>query len=1013
MKRLIDGCIRRPVTVVCGLIALALSAALSGASLPLTRLPELGLSRIIVETAYPGMSAEEVRALVTIPVEDALAPVKGLERSRSVSRAGVSIITLDFRWGTDTAAQAVLVREAVDIAYAQLPGGAEKPRVSIASAEEEPHLIFSVLSTQGDAVFERRFAGYELRARLRGIDGVAAILVSGGKIPEAQVELDLHKLAGRGIDPVELAGLFAAETRDLPAGSAREGDSEIQVISKGSIGDYRALSELIVPAASPLKISDIAAVREGRAPQKSVFVVNGVEQTAVEVYRRPGANPARLSAELKKLAAEVNTRFSRDIKVAIVFDAAPRVTSALHDLAIAMLISAAAVIAVLFLFIKNIRLSVLAALSIAVSVCAALVTLRAAGKSLNSMSLAGLSLGLGLVSDTALIITDALSRAFPPGSRKPSAEEAGVEAASLCASSFGGAATTAVVFIPILFLPGPLGALFGDLALAIAASVISGWLYAQFVLPSLFLAGFGKGRPRRSSAARARAAAGVSLCYERLLAFTFRRPVAALSAAALLCAAGIALTLARPALFISKDDAAELHAAVVFPSGTRAEFIARQGAALSGLLAAQDFFTVVSARAGAEKEDVQKRARENYQDEKLVIRAALKKGVFPEAARQRALSVLDSWKRAAALDVSMSVFFPVEPVEEILGLSSGPRFAVRGGSSAEAEHAARNAAEKLRSTGLFSEVRIEPDGMREEYRIYPRRERAALAGIDALGIARRAAQASEGFIAGSLETPSYPIDVRLRGGADGAASLAGLPVRAGENGVVTLGSLAAIAREKTWRALARLDRSDVRYLDAVQKDGEKPESVARKTAVLQKNIPQAVRVDRSAFSRYQSSLVLTFCLVLLLLYLTLGAQFESWTLPLAFLLSVPFAFAGVGPALTLARLPLDSGSAIALVALFGVVVNNGIVLYERAAAKRESGMSAQAAAREGASERLMPVLATTLTTTLVLIAPAAAALGAAQKTMAVTMLGGCLASTFITLFALPLVFSRFLRSRHE
>lgn len=486
MKELIRLCVSRPVTVIMAIAALMTAALFSLAHLSLDRLPALSSPRVTVETQYPGMGAEDLRSIVTIPLEDALSAVKGLERIRSVSRDGASIVVLDFRWGTDPNGASVLVREAVDAVYPSLPEGIRKPLVIPGDQGGEPHAVVGVYSPAGDQAFARNLAEYELRARLRRIDGVGALVLSGGESPEARIRVDLPRLVSLGMEPAGLARTLSAETADIPAGSAREGDRELVVVSSGRPKSMEELARLILPSGAGLRLSDIGELAREGARRKSIFIYNNREEAALEIYRRPGADPARLSREIKKALDEARPLFSRDAELSLIYDSSGSILRGLRDLFLSALLGAAAVVLTLIFFFRRVRYSFLAALSIPLSSAAALVVLAIGGRSLNGMSLGGLALGIGLVSDTAVITLDLLHRSFGRREGRPSPEELGASAASISGSSFAGTLTTAVVFIPILFLPGPLGALFGDMSLALVSSVTMGWLYAQCALPALY-----------------------------------------------------------------------------------------------------------------------------------------------------------------------------------------------------------------------------------------------------------------------------------------------------------------------------------------------------------------------------------------------------------------------------------------------------------------------------------------------------------------------------------------------
>ena len=1014
MKGLIIFFARRPVTVIMAIAAVCIAAIFAFTVLPLDRLPEISVPRVTVETVYPGMAADDIRSLVTIPIEDAFSSVKGLDRVRSVSRDGSSLISLDFRWGTELMAACALVREAVDAVYPALPQGVRKPSVSPGDSGIEPHAIIAVRSLSGDESFARRLADYELRSRLRRIDGAGSVLLAGGGVNEGHLRLDVPRLAALGLSPREFAGLLSREAVDIPAGNAREGIVELVVVSSGRPGGMEDLANLILPAPSaPLRTGDAGELVLEPGRKKSIFVFNGKETAALEVYRRPGADPVRLSRDIQKAIKEANAIFSHNAEISLVKDSVSSLVKNITGLAVSAALGAAAVIVVLLLFIRRIRSSLLAALSIPLSAASGICALAVAGRSLNSMSLGGLALGIGLVSDTAVIMLDLLHRFFGHFSDKPSPEETGGRAASVTGSSLSSALTTAVVFVPVIFLPGPLGSLFGDTAIALTVSVFTGWIYAQFFLPSLFRFTF-----RNASVLQGKLSIGGNAVplperYRKALAPVLRRPVRWFVIAGMASLAGALLLFIRPAVFVSPDEAEEVLVSVEFPPGTLPESIGAYGAALSGLIQELPCVRAVYGRAGAEEEDIGRRADMDYRREELIIHCIPEKGINPK----KAFAVIRDTAQTAAFrgefpaadiisPAAISVRLPRDRTEMLLGLSSMLTYAVRGKDRAEGRERAGFAEKRLvgENTG---EIRRRPQGTRPELRLYPNRDIAAYFGISAADMAESLYVMNEGFIAASLEIEGQPLEIRVSGNPDSwnftqGPSLEYIPVKTAHGQTVFLGSLGSIERREADAVLARQDRSDVIYLDIPR--NRLPVKAAQK---LNAAFPWFFRADESAFDRYRQALILNICLALILIYMTMGAQFESFLLPLALMLTIPFSLAGAGPALLLFNSRLDSGAVLGLCALFGLVVNNGLILFEISEERIRSGCPPVQAVYGGASIRLRPVLITTFTTVIALIPIALNPLGSAQKSMSAAMLGGLAVSAVLSLFILPPVFIRF------
>ncbi|MCL2127315.1 MAG: efflux RND transporter permease subunit [Treponema sp.] len=1031
MKGLMLFFTRRPVTVIMIMAAVCIAAVFAFTVLPLDRLPELTVPRVTVETVYPGMAAGEIRSLVTIPVEDAFSSVKGLERIQSVSRDGSSLVRLDFRWGVDPMAASALVREAVDAVYPSLPQGVKKPAIRAGDPGTEPHAVVAVYSLSDDKSFARRFADYELRSKLRRIDGAGSVLLAGGETNEGHLRLDVPRLAALGLSPPEFAQLLSVEITDIPAGNAREGQMELVVVSSGRPGGIEELSALTLPSAPvPLRITDTGEIKLEAGPRKSVFAFNGKEAAALEIFRRPGADPVRLSRDIRKAIDEAGRQFSHNVEITLVRDLSPSLIKSMKGLAASAALGAAAVIAVLLVFIRRLRTSLLAALSIPVSAAAGICILAVTGRTLNSMSLGGLALGIGLVSDIAVIMLDLLNRHFDAFPDRPSPEDITGRAASIAGSGVSSTLTTAVVFVPVIFLPGPLGGLFGDTAAALVASIIAGWLYAQFCIPSLYRFSFKPETGRRKKPALLqlllqkfhyfirkpgrvpeKPGGSVEGFYRKALAPVLRGPGKWYITAGLASLAGALLLLARPAVFYSPDAAEEVLVSVEFDPGTVLESIGAYGAELSGSLQKIPCVKTAYGRAGAEDEDINRRAQMDYRREELVIRCLLERGVKPAAA----VEIIRDAVQAQAIPFEHSVYLPGDRTESLLGLSSVLTYAVRGSDREEGRERAEIIKSRLQENGASaSDLRLRPAGTRPELRLYPNREAAAHLGVSAADLAGQLYVMNEGLVAASLEIEGRPLDIRVSGNPGSwnisrNFSLDNIPVKAAQGKTVFLGSLGRIERLESEAALARLDRSDVIYMDIPQE--KTLVKAAGKTGAL---FPWFFRADESVFSRYRNALLLNIALAVLLIYMTMGAQFESFLLPLILMLTIPFSLAGAGPALLLFNSRLDSGAVLGLTALFGLVVNNGLILFEICDERIRMGLRPALAVYSGASTRLRPVLVTALTTVFALLPVALNPLGSAQKSMAAAMLGGLAVSTLLSLFLLPPVFARFFtwRERH-
>jgi multidrug efflux pump subunit AcrB len=1001
MKSLARRCAARPVGVIMVLCAVMMAGGRAASVMPLSRLPELKIPRLVVEASAPGLPAAAVRSLVAAPLEDALASAKGLVGCSSVSRDGGASLILDFAWGEDPARAASKARELLDAAYPSLPEAAERPRVRQSAPYDDPIAIVVAVPLKGELAALRRFAELSMRQRFRRVEGVGAAMVVGGSSRELAVVVDMDRAAARGLTVLDAARAIASEQLDLPAGSVMEGGLELVALARGRATDADGLAKLRAQGPQgPFRVGDIAEVFERDASRLSLFVVDGQEAVALKLYLRAGADPRAAIRGIRAAIAELEAELGGSASLRLARDGSRAAIEAVRNLGIAGALGALMALAALLALLGDPRGGLLAAGTIPVSVAAALAILGAAGRSLNAMSLGGIGLAVGMISDNAVITLDAISSRFAAGNERPSPDGVADAAATVMAGSFGSAATTAVVFVPILFLPGALGGLYGDLALAVIAANLAGWLAAALALPALYRMTWRKGAPRRGPA--------VERSYRRILAAAMRRPGAALALSSAAACVGILAAGTRELSFMPLDAASELVVSVDFEPGTDPDGMVERAKALSAALAAVPGVRSAYGGAGAETDDSARRADPSYARERLELWCGLSPGVDPVAASTAAGAVA-----AATLPPGMAITVgpPQEPAAVTLGLDSRLVVAVRGETPSDAAAKAELAALALAAEAgpALDSVEQRPAGAKPRVELRPLRDEGLALGVGIGELAQALRAATDGAPAGAveLEGRETPVRVFAAGAGDGGGSVAraaAIPVAARGGAGIPASTVASFALSEGPAALARLGRFDVVYLEARAVPGHE-RKLAGAVDRVGKRLEGVRRADESAFKRYAGSLAAAAALVIVLLYLTLGAQFESFTLPFAIMAAIPLGMAGAGPALAATGLGLDSGSALGLLVLFGVSVNGAIVLYEAFGAYRAAGASPAAAAFAGANARVRPSLAAAATTVLALLPVAMAPAGAAQRSMSVAMMGGVAASTALTLIVFPIVLS--------
>lgn len=476
--------IKRPVAVLMVICIVLVLGAFSFANLPVDLLPEMNFPMMAVFTAYEGAAPEEVEAMVTRPLEEVLATVPGIERITSTSGQGSATVMLEFSWGADLDLLALDVREKIDQVKGMLPDEVQTPTVFKFDPSMMPVLWLSVA---GDVspVELKRLADELVKPRLERIEGVASAAVTGGVEREIRVLADPSLLAHHGLTLEQLGQLMRMENLNVSAGRLAEGERELQVRSLGEFRGPAELENLVLRTtpAGTLYLLDVAEVRDGFTEELQLSRLNGKPGISVALYKQSGANTVRVSAAvneaLQQLAADLPPRTS----IGVIFDQAEFVNRSVGNMLNMGLSGAALALLVLFLFLRNLRSTLVIGLAMPVSIVATFVLMFFNGLTLNLITLGGLALGIGMMVDNAIVILENIFRFRQQGL-------AGREAAIAGSNEVAGAIvaatlTTVVVFLPVIFVEGIASQIFSSMAWTVSFSLLASLAVALSVVPML------------------------------------------------------------------------------------------------------------------------------------------------------------------------------------------------------------------------------------------------------------------------------------------------------------------------------------------------------------------------------------------------------------------------------------------------------------------------------------------------------------------------------------------------
>jgi multidrug efflux pump subunit AcrB len=998
MRGLIRLAIRRPIGTIMIFAGAVILGAVAALALGTELLPELSIPKLIVSTSYRGLPTEEIRRLLTIPLEDRLASVKGVKRITSVSRDGLSLITLEFHWGEDVLAAAVKTREAVDSAYPSLPSEAEKPQVLPVDPGAVPVAIVGVRSREGDLVFARKMAEREVKTRLQRIEGVGSIVLAGGAVEEICLEVDQERSANLGLGIADIAGIVAEGNYDYPVGSITEGGLEYIVKTSGALPSPEALGALRLPGdKSSLRVSDLAAIERRRRERDSVFLVDGREAVGLSVMKRKGYSPGRVAGGIEAEVGRLREDYGADLEIDIVYDGSRFIGESIRNLLLSTLLGAAVAFVVLVAFLKDLRTAGMLMLSIPVASALTFLALRAFGRTINVMSLGGLALGVGMIVDNSVVVLENLKRRHASG-REVDAEGVYEYTAELAGSNIGSTITSVIVFLPIIFVPGLVGALFTDLSLSVIFAQIASFLISITLMPVLFLLTY-RGR-RLGGASRPQP---LARGFGRLLGSALRKPWRVFVALALSTAAGGACLPFLPFDFMPPQDNGELDVRLIMPYGTEIERAALAAREACGILLAIPDVERVYARVGAEPDDAQFFADPEERRESVRIRAIAKSS----RSRPTALIAKEAESKLVLEGVQARVVLPGSIIEPLIGLGGGgKRIVASGESPAQARERASELVERMKRGVPGLDVALVPAGTRPEFRVTPDRASLARSGLSLADLAGALHNAVAGTYPSRMVMEGRDVDIRVRARpsqVSRGSELPGIAIARADGPPLRVSDFSAIGEADEVPVLYRRDRSDS-VIVVVSDDGRRGAALRRLNS-FSKGSDWLESLEGSALAESLGSIAIVFALVLALLYLALGAQFESFLLPALLLVALPLSFSGISIALALGGKSLSYDALLGIVVLFGVAVNNSILLYETYSERRERGIPTVAAVFGGTVERFQPIMITVLTTVLALLPVAIDPWKtSAQSGMAVAIIGGLAASTSLTLFVVPLLF---------
>ena len=1031
--------VTHPVAVTMRIAALVLLGVICLMRLPIDLLPRVDVPIVAINTSWPNTPPEVMESQITRPIEQAVASVPGLYNVSSTSSLGSSSVRVQLDYGVDVDTAAVDVLQYVQRAQGKFPNdpNLQNPTVTKFDPSSLPILVYGVTTKGNDLTKLLTTLTNDISPSIEAAGGVAAVNVTGGTARSIIVDVDSTRLQSFSISLNDVRARIAAENLSLPAGIASRGTQELTIRAEAytqSIADISAIP-LVTRNGSVVPLGQVATVKDASLENRIITRLNGVPAVALAVTKQAAANTVDTTEKVKKQIAGLAKAYP-DVKFTVAYEQAGFITSSIDELKETAMIGGVLAILVITFFLRNLRSTLVVALSIPISIVSTFAILYFGGFTLNTISLSGLALATGLIVDDAIVVLENIFRHMEGG--KKSVADAAVSGAqeilgAVVASTF----TIMVVFLPLFLIKGQSGQTFSQFALVVIFSIAVSLLDATTVVPMLATRFVKKDEideldhPEHHKG-------GYSILgkfflwsgnklnaldknYHRLLEKALRRRWWVLGGAIGLSVIALPLVSVVGFETLPPTDSGDFQVNLKMPIGTSLAETTKYALKMESILRADPDVETVFVGAGA-----------NVSFRGASGALAYRGGATVRLKRDRKSKtedVIARLKKPLAAIPGRAFATPYDLVSNILGGSNqGLEIDLFGNNLTELTKTAHDVQTALQEVPGLESVDVGTEDASPEVRFDVNRAKANALGVSFSDIANSVSTATASSLTTYFQDPidaqQYPIYVQLPvAQRRSIPDILNIPVKSSvvnpTTGKITpavlLSQVATVKIETGPNEIARLNR--LRFIAVNGRpspDRSESQVQADVKATMDKmQLPAGTRWDfgdrQKRRAQEFSGLGMAVFLAIALIYTLLASQFESFIYPLIVLCSVPLCAPGVIVGLLLADQAFGLTAYVGVLMLVGIVVKNGILLVDYTNQLRSRGMPRDEALLKAAPTRLRPILMTSLCAILGML-PLALGIGNSSKLqapLATAVVGGLLTSTALTLFVVPAVYTFF------
>ena len=1011
--------VNNPVTTALIFIAMAIFGVFSLIQISLDRFPKFDANVIMVMSSYPGASAEDIETNLTKVLENSLNGVSDLKDIISTSKENISLITLKFVEGVDIDVATNDVRDKLDMVNSVLPDGASLPLIFKFSADDMPIMIMAATANESLHALEK-ILDDKVATPLARVSGVGTVSVAGAPQREIQVYCDPNKLEAYGLTVAGISSIIASENRNVPSGSIDIGSNSYALRVEKEFTNADQMLDIVVGHfnGKTIYLRDVARVVDGIEERYQEAYVNGIPGAQIIIQKQADANAVNVIRGVKKEMKKIEKNLPSDIEIRTVMDSSDNILNTLNSLKETILVTFLIVMLVVYLFLGRWRATFIIVLAIPISLLASLMYLWATGNTLNIVSMSALSIAIGMVVDDAIVVLENISTHLERGAKPKEAavhatQEVGI---SVIASTL----TMLAVFMPLTMIKGMAGVMFKQLGWITSIIMIVSTIGALTLIPML-CSQFLRFKPKTGKLHDLifgnfnKFIDLISRGYARLISWCIghRMIVGILSIAVFAATVGILGPKIKTDFFPSSDQG-RITLQLELPAGTGQDITRELAHEIHKKFVAQ-IPEIVNCSYSLGQADTDNAFASMQTNGTHVVSYNVNIGSMED--RERSQAEIADVIRAILADYPE--FKKVKVTEGGGGMGGGASTVdveIYGYDFEVTDRVAKLIQEGMLAKGGCSQVLVSRDEYTPEYQVDFDREKLAINGLNTTTAAAYFSAAMNGSTQSFYREDGEEYDIRVRYAPEFRTSIEDIENIIIYNNMgkgVKIKDLGTVVETLTPPSIQRKNRERMITVSGVVANGVAlSDAVAMANEVIeQTDIPSElyVRVGGSFEDQQDmfADLILLLAMIIILVYIVMASQFESFMSPFVIMFSIPFAFVGVLMGLYVTGTPLGAMGMIGILILMGIVVKNGIVLIDYTILMRERGHSVTEASTIAANSRLRPILMTTLTTVLGMI-PMAVGQGEGSemwRSLGMVVAWGLSISTLVTLVIIPTLYA--------